>query len=122
MANADTPPSWSPEMADDPTHPYTLSEYRKDVGRWLRATKVAPERCGPLLALAIGGLARVYIDDIEDDTLAFGMDVDLKNGQGFKHYTGIQLIFHVLQRKFPENTEARMLRTGMEFFSFPPLL
>ena len=118
VANADTPPTWAPEMASEGAFPYTLSEWQRDVGRWLRATKASEQRVGPLLSLAVGGAARVVVDELEPDLLAHGADLDL--GSGRRHYNGVELIFHVLQRKFPENLEARMLRTGFEFFSFTP--
>lgn len=58
VANTETPPTWSPEMAHDTRYPYTLAEYLRDVSRWMAATKVSADRQGPLLALAIGGAAR----------------------------------------------------------------
>ena len=54
MSNTETPLTWSPEMAYDTNYPYTLAEYKRDVSRWLAATKVTAERRGPLLSLAIG--------------------------------------------------------------------
>ena len=55
IANGETPPVWTPEMAVDTEYSYTLEEWAKDVNRWRCATKVAADRQGPLLALAIGG-------------------------------------------------------------------
>lgn len=121
VANAETPPSWSPEMAHDPRYPYTLVEYQRDVSRWLSATKVNQERQGALLALAIGGAARTVVDDIPDDLLCSGGQADLGDGLGTVHRTGPQLLFHALYRKFPVSMEANMLRAGLEFFAFTPL-
>ena len=56
-------------MALDQEFPYTLREWTRDVSRWCAATKVTPERQGPLLALAVGGAGRVAVDGIYDDLL-----------------------------------------------------
>ena len=58
VANADTPPVWTPEMAHHEHYPYTLEEWARDVRRWCFATKVTEERQANLLALALGGSAR----------------------------------------------------------------
>ena len=56
MGNTETPPTWSPEMAHDSVYPYTLSEYTRDIRRWMSLTKVAIER-QRVLALTIGQAA-----------------------------------------------------------------
>ena len=120
VANADTPPFWQPEMALDPTYPYGIAEYRKDVGRWRTATRASPDRHGPLLSLAIGGAARAILDDLSTDDLADGRILDIGDGQGMILRSGPTLLFHVLERKFPGDPEAAMLRAGLEFFAFTP--
>ena len=107
-------------MAHDPTYPYTLQENLRDVRRWMAATKVSAERQGPLLALAIGGAGRTVADELPDTLLAHGATADLGDGQGHILHSGAQLLFHALQRKFPDNTEVLMLRAGLEFFAFTP--
>ena len=107
-------------MALDPTYPYTLTEYRRDDGRWIKATRATAERHGPLLALSIGGAARTIVDDMEDDDLAHGRIVDIGDGQGLVHRSGPTLLFYVLERKFPANKEAAILRAGLELFAFTP--
>ena len=96
VANADSPPTWRPEMALDPDFPYNIREYRRDVGRWIKATRVPPERQGPLLSLAIGGAARVVLDEMDDNDLALGRVVDLQDGKGDVLRSGPTLLFHVL--------------------------
>ena len=76
-------------MALDSDFPYTLREYVKDISRWCAATKVSTERQGPLLALAIGGAGRVAVDEISEDLLKSGAVVDLGDGQGAIHHSGI---------------------------------
>ena len=53
-------------MAHDPLFPYSVTEYIKDLGRWMASTKVSPERQGPLIALAIGGAASTVVDQLPD--------------------------------------------------------
>ena len=73
-----------------------------------------------MLALAIGGAARVIVDEMDDDDLAVGRIVDLLDGRGDVHRSGPTLLFHVRERKLPENQEAAMFRAGLEFFAFTP--
>ena len=120
VANTETPPAWSPEQSLSPDYPYVLSEYMKDVSRWMVATKVSSERQGPLIALAVGGAARTVADELPDDLLVRGAVADLGDGLGNVHRHGVTLLFHALMRKFPENQEARMLRAGLDFFAFTP--
>ena len=120
VANADTPPTWGPEMALDPKFPYTLTEYMKDVSRWCAATKASRERQGPLIALALSGAARVVADQLPDELLDSGAVVDLGDGLGAINRSGVKILFSMLYRKFPDNVEVLMLRSGLEFFGFTP--
>ena len=120
VANTEAPPGWGPEDAYDPEYPYTLKEYMRDVGRWMVATKVTKERQGPLLALALSGAARTVVDEIPDHVLVSGGSADIGDGLGEQPRSGSDLLFIALQRKFPDNSEAAMLRAGLEFFSFTP--
>ena len=103
VANTETPPTWSPEMASDGSFPYTLTEYKRDVKRWVGATKVAQDRQACLVALAIGGAARRVIDEIDDNILMNGMDGDLGDGLGAQHHSWLKCLFHALEQKFPDN-------------------
>ena len=82
VATAETPPWWSPELESDPAYPYSIDEWRRDVRRWMAATKVAPERQGPLLALSLGTTARTIADDMSEEIIARGALVDLGDGRG----------------------------------------
>ena len=120
VANTETLPTWSPEQALHPQYPYTLSEYMLDTRRWMAATKVSEPRLGPLLALAVGGAARSVVDDIPERLLINGGNEDLGDGNGMTHHSGPSILFIHLQRAFPDNLEANMLRAGLNFFSFTP--
>ena len=120
VAGADIPPTWDPEQARDVWFPYTLREYMCDADRWCHATKVPPERRGPLLSLAVGGAARTIADDIDTQVLVRGATCDIRDGQGPQARTGPEMLFLHLLSRFPDNEEALMLRAGLEFFGFTP--
>eukprot|EP00971_Amphidinium_carterae_P131533 2604705-Amphidinium_carterae.1 len=56
VATTKQPPTWSPEMAIDPIYPYVLTEWVRDVERWMGATEVAEE------TLSVGSAARTIAD------------------------------------------------------------
>jgi hypothetical protein len=120
VLNGEDPPSWMPEMAHDKTYPYSLEEWARDVRRWQFSTKVSIERQGPKLSLAIGGAARVIVDDLPEELLASGSIVDFGDGKGLVHRTGVELVFRAIFLRFPTDKEALMLRVGIEFFNFTP--
>ena len=107
-------------MVHDRAYPYTLREYRRDISRWQSATKVAPHRQAPLVALSIGGAARVIVDQIDDEALRVGVVADFQDGRGNVDRTGVELLFRVLEQHFPPDEEAQMLRSGLDFFGFTP--
>ena len=120
VASGESPPTWAPELENDSLYPYTLAEWRKDIGRWMAATKVSADRQGPLLALSLGTSAQTLVDDLPDSVLAHGAVVDLNDGSGHIHHSGVEILFHMLLQKFPPDLEAQMLRYGLDFFSFTP--
>ena len=60
VANTETPPTWSPEMAHDVLYPYILDEYMMDVSRWQHATKVAPAVAASAPAAAAAALVFIF--------------------------------------------------------------
>ena len=120
IVNGKNPPWWTPELANNPDYPYTLSEFERDVGRWIAITKVQPPRQGPMIAMALGRAARSLADNIPDAILAHGAVTDLGDGQGHITRSGVTILLACLRKSFPEDLEARMLRCGLEFFGFTP--
>ena len=121
IATLENPPCWDPTMMESHNYPYTLEEYRQDIERWMGATKVAPSRHGPLVALALGDTARHVMDQIPTQVLINGIHTDLNDGRGLIYLSGVDVIFFHLNKFFPTDREALMLRTGIEFFNFQPL-
>ena len=111
VADVNKPPAWQPEMAYNREYAYTLEEL------WLAATKLSEQRKGPLVSLAVGGAARIVLDDVDEETLVNGVMADFGDGQGRRRRTGVECLIQVLRQKFPDNLEARMLKAGLEFFS-----
>eukprot|EP00971_Amphidinium_carterae_P198147 3932609-Amphidinium_carterae.2 len=107
-------PTWSPEMAIDPIYPYVLTEWVRDVERWMGATEVAEERQGPLLALSVGSAARTIADQLPLSLLRNGGVADLGDGLGNIYHTGPWFLIRALQRRFPERPEVTMIRSGLE--------
>ena len=70
--------------------------------------------------MAIGGAARVIVDDLPEVLLAAGSTVDFGDGKGLVHRTGVELCVHAIFLRFPIDKEALMLRVGIEFFNFTP--
>ena len=118
IADVNQPPAWEPEMAYSREYAYTLEEWIRDLRRWLAATKLSAQRQGPLVSLAVGGAARIVLDELDEETLINGAMADF--GDGPRQHSGVECIIRVLRLKFPENAEARMLKTGLEFFNFAP--
>ena len=120
IADMNKPPSWEPELAHNKDYAYTLEEWIRDLRRWLAATKLHTARQGPLISLSVGGAARMVLDELDEETLIHGTVADFGDGQGRQAHSGVECIIRVLRLKFPENSEARMLKAGLEFFSFCP--
>ena len=120
VANSDTPPAWTPEMMHCVDYPYSLEEWEQDVIRWIGATRAEPARHGFLLSMATGAGARIVTDTLPPDLLAGGRVGDFNDGRGNVHRTGCAWLIFLLKQRFPTDTEALMLRTGMEFFNFTP--
>ena len=84
------------------------------------ATRAAPQRQGPIIALSLGNTARTIIDDVSDEILANGATVDLGDGQGVVTHTGVDILLAVLHVKFPPDAEALIVRAGLDFYGFTP--
>ena len=66
------------------------------------------------MVLALGGAARLVMDDVEDVYLTNGgaeVPITDENGMqtgGTTIYSPIEVVFRVLEKKFPEQEEATM--------------
>ena len=67
--------------------------------------------------MAIGGAGPTVADKVPVDVLTQEAVADLGDGLGNVHRTLPQLLFHALGPKFPDNQEALIFRSGLEFFS-----
>ncbi len=86
----------------------------------MTSTKVAAERQGATLALAVSGAGRTVADTVEDVILREGFTHDFGDGRGVCLHSGPECLFRVLEGRFPEDAEAAMIRAGLEFFGFTP--
>ena len=100
-------------MVDDNTLlPYTAEQYQRDVRSWCQATEVDERRQGPLLKLAIGGQARLLLEELEERE-GPNIFVEGKLTPGGQQLSGPQLITEFLKEQYPANDESMMLRTGL---------
>ena len=98
VATGESPPQWIPNMEADSLYPYSVVEWERDVRRWCAATKVTAERQGPLLSLAVGSAARIYADQISTPVLQYGALMDLGDGLGNVHRTGVDILLAVIKQ------------------------
>ena len=57
-------------------------------------------RAVPLVVLQLGGLAREIAREVPAATLAAGMTLDIGDGRGNVHQSGLALLLHGLAKKF----------------------
>ena len=69
-----------------------------------------------LLGLGMAGQARKVVERLETQ---FGVNT-LVEGLPDMNKSGVDVLLAALAELFPENQEANMLRTGLEFFHFAP--
>lgn len=115
VGNAKNLLHWEPDVAHDAHYPYYADQYARDVREWVAATEFEEKRQGLMFIFALGGAARRSFDDLETSGRQCG--VDQSDGQGcYCHFGAVQFILRVLEDKFPAYEEARLLRTGLDFF------
>ena len=86
------------------------------VGGALRKSQCSAASRSVIVALAIGGAARVIVDPIDGQALRDGVVADFHDRRGNVDHSGAELVFRVLEQHFPPDEEAQMLRAGLDFF------
>lgn len=94
-ATGKVPPTWSPERSRH----YSLRTYERDLGLWAAASDVDEARMGPLVALRLGGSAKILAREMDLQVLANGIDV-LDGGNNMVHLSGIQFLLRQLKRRY----------------------
>ena len=89
VADVNKPPAWEPEMAYGHGYQYGLEEWIKDLRRWLAATKLSEQCKGPLVSLAVGGAARIVLEEFDGNIVIDGAMVDVGDGRGLTQQTGV---------------------------------
>eukprot|EP00959_Pyramimonas_sp_CCMP1952_P087537 1831548-Pyramimonas_sp.AAC.1 len=114
MANAKTPPSWSPELEAS----YPLWVYAQDLILWSAATEVPIARQGPAAVLQLGGMARVLGREMNVDELSNGRQEWDYTQQQMLHVTGITILLRNLLRRFGELDEEQSIRLLSQLLGF----
>ena len=88
---------------------YTLMDWLEDVKRWCVIAEVEAYRQGPLLSLAIDGIAGQYARLIPDEILIAGEVQDWNDGRGPIHRSGVEIILKLVVGLNPPNAQAIQL-------------
>lgn len=114
-ASGKIPPSWSPERAKF----YTLLQYEQDLRIWAASSDVDLLRMGPLVALRLGGSAKVLAREMDVAMLSGGIDIPDPAVQGaFRHISGCEFILRQLQRRFAPLAEEVQISCCNDLFKF----
>ena len=95
IVSAKVPPSWSPER--DKVYP--LRTWVLDLRLWALGTDVEEVKQGPVAAMRIGGTAKEFIRELDNNVLANGMMI--QDGQGnMVRATGLECLIRALTRRY----------------------
>ena len=114
-ASGKVPPTWSPERQKH----YSLLQYEQDLRIWAASTDVDDLRKGPLVALRLGGSAKVLMREMDVDMMSNGVDIADPNAQnGLRHISGCEFILRQLQRRFAPLAEEVQISCCNDLFKF----
>ena len=91
-----TPPSWDPSWQSS----YPFVEWKQDVETWAMATDLNANQQAPSVVLQLGGAARLLAREIPAAMLQNGNVMDLHDGFGPRHCTGLECLLRGLERRF----------------------
>ena len=109
-----TPPSWDP--SDEERYPFR--HWLADLTLWSAATELGVPQQAPAVVLRLGGAARLLARDIPVGQLQNGAVVDLNDGNGQQHVTGMALLMIILGRAFSPLPEESSLRAINDMLAF----
>ena len=114
-ANGKVPPTWSPERSRH----YTLRTFERDLILWSASSDVEPARQGPLVALRLGGSAKVLAREMDINILVNGMDIqNLLVQGGVQHLSGTEFILRQLKRRYAPLEEEVQISAISDMFHF----
>ena len=114
-ASGKIPPTWSPERSRQ----YSLRTYERDLILWSASSEVDPVRMGPLVALRLGGSAKILAREMDINILAGGMDIpDPNGGQGLVHISGVEFLLRQLQRRYAPLDQETQITAIADVFHF----
>ena len=114
-ASGKIPPTWSPEGSKN----YSLRAYERDLRLWAASTDTDPVRMGPLIALRLGGSARILAREMDVGVLANGMLVpDPAQGGLQVQLTGPEFILRQLRRRYAPLDQEVQITAIADIFHF----
>ena len=112
--NIRTPPAWGPEVQAA----YPFRHWVHDVMSWSIYTDLRDEQKGPAVELVLAGTARDLVREILLDHKSRGAMGDLGDGQGPRHFAGLELIVRLLNAHFAHMDDEEASRQLMEMYTF----
>ena len=112
--NLRNPPSWSPDVQSV----YPFRHWTHDLLAWSVYIDLADERKGPVVELVLSGTARDLIREIPLDHKTRGIILDLGDGQGPRHRTGLEFIILVMSQHFSHLDDEESNRAMTELYAF----
>ena len=125
-ASGKIPPSWSPER----DRQYSFRQYTQDLGLWVASTDVDPARIGPMVALRLGGSAKIIAREMDTNSLVNGALVPDPGGAMvwdaqqqmqvplIVAITGLEVLLKQLRRRYAPLEQEVQIGTISDMFHF----
>ena len=89
---------------------YPFRMWVQDITLWSLSTNVDPVRQGPLVAMNLGGSAKALAREMDMQTLIQGQMMDMQDGQGPQHVSGLTALIQGLKTRFMPLHEEMAIR------------
>ena len=90
------PPRWDPTSA---TH-YPFRKWVQDVALWSQVPDLPAHQHAATVVLQQTGLVRELLRPLQPNVLEQGGFIDINDGLGQRHHTGLTIVLFMLQQKF----------------------
>ena len=112
--NGRNPNKWAPDIE----HSYPFRHWMADTITWCMSSNEDELRKGPLIEMALGGLARDFVREMPLQIKVHGAVQDLGDGQGPQQLTGAAFILNGLASRFMPLQEETNLRALADLYGF----
>ena len=112
--NLRNPPAWNPELQQR----YPFRHWMHDVLAWSQYTGLGDHQKGPALELVLDGRARELVREIPLEHKTRGAMYDAGDGQGVRHWPGLDFIMLAFSHNFAHLDEEEPSRQMIELWTF----